>query len=336
MLMNVIKEAALTLGASALCSALGVPRSSCYRSLLPEKALTKRAPPPRTLRSEERQAVLDILHSERFVDQAPAQVWATLLDEGQYLCSIRTMYRILNDNHEVRERRDQLRHPEYTKPELLATAPNQVWSWDITKLKGPAKWTYFYLYVIIDIFSLYVVGWMVASCEKAELATHLIEETCIKQRINPGQLTLHADRGSSMKSKPVAMLLADLGVNKTHSRPYVSDDNPFSESHFHTLKYRPDFPKKFNSIEEARAYCKPFFQWYNEEHRHSGIGLMTPQSVHYNRSEAVIEQRKNVLTVAYCAHPERFVRRAPTPPVVPQAVWINPPKGSETTEEQAQ
>ena len=236
------------------------------------------------------------------------------------------MYGFLRQEHEVRERRNQLRHPAYTKPELLATAPNQVWSWDITKLRGPTKWTYFYLYVILDIFSRYVVGWMVAPCEQAALATRLIEETCQKHNVNPGQLTLHADRGSSMKSKPVAQLLADLGVTKTHTRPYVSDDNPFSESQFRTLKYRPAFPDRFGSIEDARAFCVPFFHWYNNEHRHSGIALLPPHAVHYNRTDEFVERRQRVLSDAYRAHPERFVRQQPTPLPVPKAVWINPPK----------
>ncbi len=248
----------------------------------------ERPTPERALSAAERQVVLDTLHSEAFVDKAPAEVWATLLDQGTYLCSPRTMYRILDDAQEVRERRDQLRHPAYKKPELLARAPNEVWSWDITKLLGPAKWTYFYLYVILDIFSRYVVGWMVADCESATLANQLIEQTCAKQGILPGQLTLHADRGTSMKPKAVALLLSDLGVTKTHSRPHVSDDNPFSESHFRTLKYRPgfptDFPGRFGSIQDARAFCRSFFPWYNTEHRHSGIGLLTPENVHYGRA----------------------------------------------------
>jgi transposase InsO family protein len=204
----------------------------------------------------------------------PGAVFATLLDEGVYHCSLRTMYRILDEAGETRERRDQLTHPAYQKPELLATGPNQLWSWDITKLKGHAKWTYFYLYVILDVFSRYVVGWMVAPRETAELAKRLIADTCDKQNILPDQLTIHADRGSSMTSKPVAFLLADLSVTKSHSRPYVSDDNPYSESHFRTLKYRPDFPERFGCIQDSRAFCQEFFTWYNEEHRHSGIELL--------------------------------------------------------------
>lgn len=324
--MNAVQEVAPEVGLAAACEAFAVPRASYYRSQLPPRPLEPRPSPPRALSAEERQDVLDTLHSERFVDKAPAEVWATLLDERNYLCSIRTMYRILDDAKEVRERRNQLRHPKYTKPELLAEAPNQVWSWDITKLLGPAKWTYFYLYVILDIFSRYVVGWMVADGESASLASELITQTCAKQGIEPGQLTIHADRGSSMKSKTVALLLSDLGVTKTHSRPHVSDDNPFSESQFRTLKYRPDFPQRFGSIVDARGFCRPFFDWYNTEHRHSGIALMTPEAVHYGRAEALQAERQRILAAAYHAHPERFVGRPPVPPALPAAVWINPPK----------
>jgi len=276
--------------------------------------------------------VLEQLHSERFRDKPPVQIYATLLDEGTYLCSIRTMYRLLEENHEVRERRNQLTHPSYQKPELLATGANQVWSWDITKLLGPAKWTYFYLYVILDIFSRYVVGWMVAPRESAELAKRLIGESCCKQGIAPGQLTLHADRGSSMRSKPVAFLLADLGVTKSHSRPHVSDDNPFSESQFKTLKYRPEFPDRFGSIEDARRFCQIFFCWYNTEHHHSGIGLLTPETLHYGRAEEVNQRRQDVLSQAYERYPERFVRAHPKPPDKPTAVWINKPVVTPATE----
>jgi putative transposase len=248
-----------------------------------------------------------------------------LLDEGKYFCSVSTMYRILRSECGVRERRDQLRHPVYSKPELLATAPNQVWSWDITKLLGPTKWTYFYLYVILDIFSRYVVGWTLAHRESATLAQLLIAETCAKQSIAPGQLTVHADRGSSMKSKLVAQLLADLGVTKTHSRPYVSDDNPFSESQFRTMKYRPEFPDRFGSIQDGRAFCRPFFEWYNTQHHHSGIGLHIPHNVHYGLAQAINGARRLTLAQAHSAHPERFVRKPPEPPPLPGAVWINPP-----------
>jgi putative transposase len=278
------------------------------------------------LSAEEGAAVLAALHSPRFRDRAPAEVFATLLDEGVYLASERTMYRLLAAAAQNGERRNQLVYPAYAKPELLATAPNEVWSWDITKLLGPAKWTYFYLYVILDIFSRYVVGWMVAHRELASLAERLIAETVAKQAIPAGRLTVHADRGSSMTSKPVAFLLADLGITKTHSRPHVSDDNPFSEAQFKTLKYCPEFPGRFAAIEAARAFCQPFFRWYNAEHRHSGIGMLTPEMVHFGRAEAVLAQRGRVLAEAYAAHPERFVRRPPEPPAHPTAAWINPPK----------
>jgi putative transposase len=281
---------------------------------------------PRALSAAERHQVLEVLHEPRFVDKAPAEVYATLLDEDRYLCSERTMYRILEEAGEVRERRDQLRHPSYNAPQLLATQPNELWSWDITKLLGPAKWTYFYLYVILDVFSRYVVGWMVAEQELATLAHELIEQTCQRQQIQRDQLTLHADRGSSMTSKTVALLLADLGVTKTHSRPHVSDDNPFSESQFKTLKYRPGFPDRFGSIEHSRTHCREFFEWYNNEHRHSGIGLLTPHDVHYGLVQERLEQRARVLAAAHAAHPERFVQGAPRPQRPPTAVWINKPK----------
>ena len=255
-----------------------------------------------------------------------AQVYATLLDEGRYLASERTMYRILAQYNEVRERRDQLTHPVYKRHELLAEKPNEVWSWDITKLLGPAKWTYFHLYAIMDIYSRYIVGWTVQQRESAMLAEHLIAETLAKQNIKRDQLTIHADRGSSMRSKPVAFLLADLGVRKTHSRPYTSTDNPYSEAQFKTLKYRPGFPKRFNSLQEARDFCRGFFDWYNHQHHHSGIGLMTPATVHYGQAEQTYDARQKVLRAAYTARPERFVHRAPQPPAIPSATWINKPQ----------
>jgi putative transposase len=316
------------LGITTACDALGLSRATWYRQRSPQSPtvpLVSPAPHHRALNQEERRVVLDTLHQERFVDQAPREVFATLLDEGRFLCSPSTMYRILNQAGEVKERRNQLRHPQYRKPELLATEPNQVWSWDITKLLGPAKWTYFYLYVILDIFSRYAVGWMVAHQESAVLAQRFIRETCDKQGIVPGQLTIHADRGSSMKSKPVAFLLADLGVAKTHSRPHVSNDNPFSESQFKTLKYRPDFPKRFGSLEDSRLFCQNFFEWYNTEHRHNGISLLTPETVHYGLADGVIAARQEVLETAYAMHPERFVRKPPVALPLPEAVWINPP-----------
>jgi putative transposase len=326
--MTAVTELAVDVGASAACQALAFPRASYYRDrrkMFFPVVTASRPSPARTLRPAEREAVLSRLHEERFQDRSQAAVYATLLDEGEYHCSIRTMYRLLEQRGESRERRNQLIHPPYKKPELLATGPNQLWSWDISKLLGPVKWTYFYLYVILDVFSRYVTGWMVAYRESAELAKRLIEESCKKQRIQPGQLTLHADRGTSMRSKPVALLLADLGVTKTHSRPHVSDDNPYSESQFRTLKYRPEFPDRFGCIQDSRAFCQRFFQWYNEEHRHSGVGLLTPAMVHYGQAENILRQRQEVLDVAYQRHPERFVRSAPRPPVLQSEVWINKP-----------
>jgi transposase InsO family protein len=324
-------ELAPTAGTRAACLALGLPRATFYRQRSPDRSLpTSRPRPPLALSELERRAVLAVLHSERFVDAAPRQIYATLLDEERYLCSIRTMYRILEAEQEVRERRNQCRRPAYTKPELLATGPNQVWSWDITKLKGPVKWTYFYLYVILDIFSRYVVGWMVAQRESAALARHLVTESVNKQGIDREQLTLHADRGPSMTSKSLALLLADLGVTKTHSRPYTSNDNPFSEAHFKTLKYRPEFPERFGSPQDARTLFRRLFPWYNHEHRHGGLALLTPADVHYGRAQERLEQRARVLEAAFQAHPERFKGRRPVPGVLPKAVWINPPPKTAT------
>ena len=333
--MDAVTHLAPTVGIVTACDCLGAARASFYRQrpLLgppeapaPEPALPAQRPTPaRSLSSEERASVLAVLHEERFQDRSPAAIQATLLDQGQYLCSTRTMYRILEQEGESRERRDQLVHPAYQKPELLATAPNQLWSWDITKLLGPAKWTYFYLYVILDVFSRYVTGWMVAHREAAELAKQFIEETIRKHQVPTGQLNIHADRGRVMTSKPIAFLMADLGVTKTHSRPYVSDDNPCSESQFRTLKYRPEFPDRFGCIQDSRAFCQQFFQWYNHEHRHSGIGLLTPAMVHFGETSIVLAQRQAVLDAAYQAHPDRFVRRPPKPLPLPFEVWINRP-----------
>jgi putative transposase len=324
-----------TVGMARAAAVFEVPRATLYRARDPRPTPppAPRPAPPRALTAAERQDVLEVLHSERFVDVAPKEVFATLLDDdGVYLCSWRTMYRVLATADEVRERRRQLRHPIYTKPELLATGPNQVWSWDITKLLGPAKWTYFHLYVILDIFSRYVVGWMVATRESATLAERLIVATCVKQAISPTQLTIHADRGTAMTSKTVALLLADLGVTRTHSRPHVSDDNPYSEAQFKTLKYHPTFPERFGSVQDARAFCQGFFPWYNTEHRHDALGLLTPEAVHYGRTDAILEHRRAVLNAAYAAHPERFVRQPPAPLAPPTAAWINPPAPAAFTE----
>jgi len=334
--MTALDQLRPLVGMKRACQALAVPRATMYRrrrACLPTAQSSKKAPrhASRALSESEQSTVLQCLHEERFQDSSPAQVYAALLDEGRFHCSIRTMYRLLEAGGESRERRDQLTHPPYQKPELLATEANQLWSWDITKLRGPVKWSTFHLYVILDVFSRYVVGWMIAYRESAELAKRLIEHTCRKQNIAAGQLTIHADRGSSMKSKPVALLMADLGVTKTHSRPHVSDDNPYSESHFRTLKYRPGFPDRFGSIEDARGFCQTFFRWYNFEHHHSGLGLMTPAMVHHGQAPQIRAHRQVVLDAAFAAHPERFVRRPPKPPDLPAQVWINKPASEEKT-----
>ena len=323
--MQTVAELGPRLGVAPTCAALHVPRANYYLSRKPRPEPPPRPTPARALSAADRQAVLEVLHAPRFVDLAPAEVYATLLDEGRYLCSERTFYRVLAAHAEVRERRDQLRHPHYAAPELLATRPNQLWSWDITKLLGPTRWTYFYLYVLLDVFSRYVVGWLLAAGESARLAEQLIAESCERQEIVPGQLTVHADRGPAMTSKPVALLLDDLGVTQSHSRPHVSNDNPFSESQFKTMKYRPEFPERFGSLEHGRSFCRDFFPWYNTEHHHVGLGLFTPHDVHYGLAEAKREQRARVLAEAFARHPERFPNGMPQPKAVPNAVWINPP-----------
>jgi putative transposase len=336
MIDEAIDELEGVVGIKSACAALGRPRSTHYRwhrkSPPPPKPERVSAPQPRALSDVERKEVLRVLHEPDHVDEAPATVYAKLLDEGIYLASVATMYRILRGEDEVRERRRHATHPARKKPELIATKPNEVYSWDITKLLGPAKWTYYYLYVIIDIYSRYVPGWMLARAERASLAEALLADTITKQGIGRHQLTIHSDRGSPMIAKPVAHLLADLGVTKSHSRPHVSNDNPYSESQFRTLKYRPDFPERFGSFEDALAHCQRFFCWYNDEHRHSGIGFHTPADVHYGRAELVQAQRVEVLDSAYAAHPERFVCKPPTPPALPTVAWINqPPKEDNAT-----
>lgn len=331
MIEQTVEELTPLIGTRPACRALGAAPATIYRRRRPPepKPARPRPAPARSLTDREREAVLAELRSERFVDASPAQVWATLIDEGHYLCSERTMYRLLEAGGEVCERRDQLTHPPYERPELLAERPNELWSWDISKLKGPAKWTHYYLYVILDVFSRYAVGWTLAHRDSAALAEALIAQAAEQQQIGRDTLTVHADRGSSMRSKPVAMLLADLGVTKTHSRPYTSTDNPYSEAQFKTLKYRPGFPARFGSIEQARAFCRTFFAWYNHDHRHSGIGLMAPATVHYGQAEQAHAARQRVLDAAYAAAPERFVRGAPKPPTLPSAAWINKPDDEE-------
>jgi putative transposase len=332
MICETVEQLAPIIGTRPACRALGAAPATIYRrrNPPPPRPARPRPRPAKALTEAERRALLAELCSERFIDSAPAQVYATLLDEGRYLASERTMYRVLAAEHgQVRERRAQLAHPAYQAPELLAERPNELWSWDITKLKGPAKWTYYYLYVILDVFSRYAVGWTVQHRETGPIATALINQAVEHQHIRRDQLTVHADRGSSMTSKPVAFLLSDLGVTKSHSRPYTSTDNPYSEAQFKTLKYRPAFPARFDSIEHARGFCREFFDYYNHEHRHSGIGLMTPATVHHRHADTVHAERQHVLDTAYARTPERFVRRAPTPPAVPTAAWINKPAPTE-------
>jgi len=335
-----ISQLAPVIGVRGACEAVGAPQASWYRRNRQSPAPQRPTPvphrervQPRALTEAERKEILDELHSDRFVDTSPTEVWAILLDEGRYLGSVSTFYRLLRRASGTRERRKQATHPAKVKPELVATRPNQVWSWDITKLRGPAKWSWFYLYVILDIYSRYVVGWMVASRESGPLAEVLIRQSLAKQGIRRDQLTIHADRGSSMTSKPVVFLLADLGITQSHSRPHVSDDNPFSEAQFKTLKYRPDFPDRFASIEAARLHCQVFFPWYNDEHRHTGLGLHTAADVHHGLAEAIRDKRAGVLDTAYATHPERFVRKPPEPPKLPTTAWINRP---DQPEEQTQ
>ena len=336
MIDDAITELTPIVGVRAACAALGRPRASHYRRHRrspspPRPPRPEPKPQPRALADAERTQVLDLLHQERFVDLSPAEVYAILLDEGRYLCSESTMYRLLRQIHgQVQERRRHATHPPRVKPELVAHGPNQCWSWDITKLAGPAKWTYFYLYSIIDIYSRYTVGWMVATRESKELAERLLSDTIAKQRIDRNQLTIHADRSSSMASKPVAFLLADLGVTKSHSRPHCSNDNPFSEAQFKTLKYRPDFPNSFGSLQDARAFCVAFYRWYNQDHRHSGIGMHTPSDVHHGHAATVRKARAQTLAAAYQETPERFVRKPPEPPALPGTTWINRPEPNST------
>ena len=334
--MKAVERLAQDVGTSKACDALDVSRASLYRQRNRQTEPARDAAPKRSssraLPESEREQVRQTLYSERFMDKSPYQVYATLLDDGEYLCSVRTMYRILDDDNASKERRNQLKRPNYAKPELLATSPNQVWSWDITKLKGPEKWTYYYLYVILDIFSRYVVGWMLAHCEQAELASKLIRETVEKQNVCEDELIIHSDRGPSMTSHSVSQLLISLGVTKSHSRPHVSNDNPFSESQFKTMKYQPDFPDRFGCYEDGLGFCRQFFGWYNDEHYHSGIGLVTPSSLHYGQASEVVASRQSTLQLAYAAHPERFVNGIPKPPELPSAVWINPPTSKDDGE----
>ena len=321
------EDLAQTIGIKEACAVLNVPRSSLYRARQPQAEPQPRPTPSRALSVEEKEQVRDLLNSDRFMDSSPRQVYATLLDDDAvYLCHWRTMYRILAEHDEVHERRQQSSHPSASTPQLVATGPRTLWSWDITKLKGPTKWTYYYLYVILDVYSRYVVGWLIAEVEAATLAEELIAQTCAKEGIVPDQMTLHADRGSAMRSKTVAFLLADLGVTNSHTRPYTPNDNPYSEAQFKTMKYRPDFPTRFGSLADARTWARAFFDWYNHHHRHSALGLLTPATVHLGQAQAVQAKRQQILQLAYLNHPERFVKGLPTPPDLPSEVWINQPQ----------
>jgi transposase InsO family protein len=324
-MIKAVEELGERIGVSAACRALGIARSGVYRARKPKQPAAPRPTPDRALSLSEKSEVRAVLNSERFCDCSPREVYATLLDEGAYYCGWRTMYRILAEHDEVHERRNQRQHPTSHRPQLRATGPNQLWSWDITELRGP-NGVHYYLYTILDVFSRYVVGWMIALQESAQLARLLIAETCAKQGIEENQLTLHADRGSAMRSKSVAQLLMDLGVTKSHSRPYTPTDNPYSEAQFKTMKYRPDYPQTFHGIADARRWARAFFHWYNHVHHHTGLGLMTPATVHYDQVDQVRQQRQKVLDAAHRAHPERFVRGRPTPPKLPEEVWINPPE----------
>jgi transposase InsO family protein len=323
-----MEDLAKRTGLKPACDALGLSRATVYRRRRPPSAPRPRRPrrPGRALSPAERQEVLDLLHSEDFIDKQPEAIVALLLTKGRWICSARTMYRILAEEGELHERRRQRRHPEYKRPELMATAPNQVWSWDVTWLRGPTPGVYFYLYVILDIFSRLVVGWTLARREDTDIAMHLVKETCNKQNIEPDQLNIHADRGAVQTAKNLVDLYRELAVRPSHSRPHVSDDNPYSEAHFKTLKYSPDYPDRFANWDDALAYCRRFFPWYNHEHRHSGIAFLTPADVHYGRVDAVLAVHSAALAAAYAAHPERFVHGLPTPKRPPAAVYINPPR----------
>jgi putative transposase len=324
--MQLVHDLGSQHGVAPTCSALGVSRATYYRGRSPRAERAPRPTPPRALTAAEQQSVLDALHAPRFVDLSPAEVHATLLDESVYLCSPRSMYRILAKNQEIKERRGVARHPKYAAPELLATRPNELWSWDITRLLGPAKWTYYYLYVILDVFSRYVVGWMVAERESASLSRKLLLETLDRQGIEPGMLTAHMDNGSPMRAKLFVQFLADMGVVESHSRPHVSNDNPYSEAQFKTLKYRPEFPDRCSSLDHAVSACGDLLQWYNNEHHHAGLGFLTPHDVHYGLADAKIVARQLTMQRAHAAHPERFLRGAPKVAQPPKEVWINKPR----------
>lgn len=314
-------------GLKRACETLGLARATVYRRRRPAPPRAARRPrrSRRALDLAERQVVVDLLHSKRFIDKQPEAIVAILLGEGRWVCSARTMYRILAQEGEVRERRHQRRHPKYKRPELMATAPNQTWSWDVTWLRGPVPGVYFYLYVVLDIFSRCVVGWTLARSEDTEIAKVLMTATYTKQNIEPDQVTIHADRGAVQTAGDLIKLYRELGLQPSHSRPHVSDDNPYSEAQFKTLKYSPEYPDRFAAFDEAHGFCVRFFDWYNHQHRHSGIAFLTPADVHYGRVDAVLAVHAAALTLAYAAHPERFVRGLPTPRRPPAVVYINQP-----------
>ena len=328
---TVVDSLAEHVGLKPACEALGVPRSSRYAARRPRlpKERAPAAPPPRALTAAEKGTVRETLNSERFADQAPREIYATLLDEGQYVCSVPTMYRLLAENQEVRERRNQLRHPAYPKPRLVATGPNQVWTWDITRLPGPVKWTYFCLYVVLDLFSRFVVGWLIAAQESAALAQQLIAESYVRQGLVRGQLAVHSDRGGPMIAGSLAALFDALGITPSLARPRTADDNPYSEAQIKTAKYHPTFPDRFGGLLDARTWGQRLFHWYNYEHHHTALGLMTPAAMHFGQAPALFLARQQVLVAAYAAHPERFVRGVPQPPALPSEVWINQPKPAE-------
>jgi len=329
--MQALRELTPIVGQRAGCLHLGLSRATVQRRAHPTapRDSTAREAPEWALSIAERQAFLDLANSGPFIDKTATEIFFTLLDRGEYLCSIRTMYRILAENGEVKERRNQLRHPVYKKPELLATGPNQLWSWDITKLRGPTKGIYYHLYVLLDVYSRYVVSWLLASCESEHLAKMFLTEAYLKHGVRPGQLTTHSDRGPAMKAQTVTDLLATLGVIKSHSRPYVSNDNPYSESQFKTMKYRPEFPARFGSQEDAHTFCRTFIDWYNDDHYHSGICWLTPTTVHYGQADRILAQRHAILVAGYDANPSRFPRGRPKTQLLPKEVWINQPAGAD-------
>jgi len=324
--MTIVDEHAPEVGVAPACRAVEVSRATWYRrrKKSSESILEDRRRPPRRLSDAERDRVMQTLCSDEFVDRSPRAVYAMLLERGEYLCSVRTMYRVLAERRAVRERRPQRKHPEYAVPICCAQAPNELWSWDITKLAGPHR-SWFSLYVILDVYSRYIVSWLLARRESAFLAMRLIEQAIQIHDVDPSCLKIHADRGAPMRAKCTAQLMVDLGIERSHSRPRVSNDNPFSESQFKTLKYCPEYPGRFTCIESARAWSSSFFDWYNHEHRHEGIGFFTPIDVYNGRHLELTKVRQRVLDQAYMRHPERFVRGRPAPPVVPDEVWINRP-----------